>query len=173
MRPRYPPHLKTFDYVGLYRYFLTFCTHDRARLFITKPAVDLVLEQILRVSEAESLAVIAYCFMPDHLHLLVEAQSATSNCLRFITRAKQFSGYHYSKQFGQPLWQRYGFERTLRNDESTLAVARYILQNPVRAQLVVSAADYPFSGSKTYSVAKLLEATAESADAIHSYETSG
>jgi REP element-mobilizing transposase RayT len=49
--------------------------------------------QILRAGDDERFAVIAYCFMPDHLHLLVDARSDSSDCLRFIKRAKQFSGF--------------------------------------------------------------------------------
>ncbi len=60
--------------------------------------------------------------------------------------------------FGERLWQRYGFERTLRSDESTLAVARYILENPIRAGLVERAQDYPFLGSGVYSIDEILEA---------------
>jgi hypothetical protein len=61
----------------------------------------------------------------------------------------------------------------LRDDESTLATARYILENPVRAKFVIRPEDYPFLGSRTHKIAELLEATAESADALHSYGTSG
>jgi REP element-mobilizing transposase RayT len=32
--------------------------------------VDEVLAHILRAADDESFAVVAYCFMPDHLHLL-------------------------------------------------------------------------------------------------------
>ena len=96
--------------------------------------------------------------MPDHLHLLVEGQSAESDGRRFIARAKQFSGSHYKKTFGDRLWQRFGFERTLRTDEAALSVARYILENPVRAGLVSRVEDYPFVGSNTYTVAEILEA---------------
>lgn len=96
--------------------------------------------------------------MPDHLHLLVEGQSADSDCRRFIARAKQFSGFHYKKTFGDQLWQRFGFERTLRTDEAALSVARYILENPVRAGLVSRVEDYPFMGSNVYTVAEILEA---------------
>ena len=55
------------------------------------------------------------------------------------------------------LWQRYGFERVLRNDEATAAVARYTIANPVRAGLVRSPADYPFWGSFLYTREVLLE----------------
>jgi putative transposase len=74
--------------------------------------------------------------MPDHVHLLIEARSDASACRAFITRAKQFSGYHFRKVFGRRLWPRYGFEHIVRDDETTLVVARYIVENPLRAGLV-------------------------------------
>jgi hypothetical protein len=46
----------------------------------------------------------------------------------------------------------------LRDDEATLSVARYILENPVRARLVRNPQDYPFSGSPVHSMAEILEA---------------
>jgi putative transposase len=156
-----PGHVKGFDYTGLHRHFLTFCTDRRQRLFVNQAVVDLVLLQILRAADDEQFAVVAYCFMPDHLHLLIEARSDSSNCLRFIKRAKQFSGFYYSRAHGNRLWQRYGFEHTLRDDNDTLRAARYILENPVRSRLVVNPQDYEFSGSRTHSVAEILEAVGE------------
>jgi putative transposase len=156
-----PGHIKTFDYTGLHRYFLTFCTDDRQRLFTEHAVVDLVLSHILRAADDEGFAIVAYCFMPDHLHLLVEARSELSDCLRFIKRAKQFSGFYYSKTYRERLWQRYGFERTLRDEDATLVVARYVLANPVRSKLVVSPEEYPFSGSRTHPIAEILEAIGE------------
>ena len=67
--------------------------------------------------------------MPDHLHLLVEGLTDGADCRAFIQRAKQFSGFYFKKAHGKRLWQRYGFERVLRNDEFMLSVARYILEN--------------------------------------------
>ena len=97
--------------------------------------------------------------MPDHVHLLTEGQSEDSDARGFIARAKQLSGFHFQKQFGgERLWQRYGFERTLRADEPTLRVAKYALENPVRAGLVTRVQDYPFLGSDVYTVEQILEA---------------
>jgi putative transposase len=155
-----PGHLKTFDYIGLHRYFLTFCTSSRRRVFVSRERVDLVLEQIQRAAGENSFAILAYCFMPDHLHLLIESLSNSSDCLRFIRSAKQFSGFHYANAFGDRLWQRYGFERVLRDDDDTLPVARYILENPMRAGLVERVEDYPYAGSRRYTPTQILEAVA-------------
>src|SRR5439155_15096207 len=122
------------------------------KIFTFREVVDLVLEQFSRSADEEHFAIIAYCFMPDHVHLLIEAQTDTSDCKRFIKRAKQYSGFYYSRTYRQRLWQRYGYERVLRREESTLSVARYILENPVRAGLVRNVQDYPFLGSLVYPI---------------------
>jgi len=153
-----PQHLRTFDYLGLHRYFLTFCTHERRRLFVSADRVAAAHEQFLRAAADARVAILAYCFMPDHVHLLIEGQSDDSDGRRFITHAKQLSGFHFKNRFGQPLWQRYGFERTLRANEPAVRVARYLLENPVRAGLVTRVEDYPFLGSNVYTVEQVLEA---------------
>jgi len=161
MHTNQPGHLKTFDYRGLHRYSLTFCTNVRRRIFVEHSVVALVIEQILRAANETGFAVMVYCFMPDHLHLLVEGLRDDADCLRFIKFAKQYSGYYYSKERGDKLWQRYGFEHVLRDDELALVVARYILQNPVRAGLVDDPRAYPYSGSQMNSIEELLEAVAD------------
>src|SRR5580765_7084061 len=115
MHTSQPGHLKAFDYVGLYRYFLTFCTDWRRPLFGTAAVVSLTLSQISRAAAHEGFALLAYCFMPDHLHLLVEGLTDAADCRRFIKSAKQNSGYYFEKEFNRKLWQRYGFERILRD----------------------------------------------------------
>ena len=100
---------------------------------------------------------IAYCFMPDHVHLLIAGERDNADLKRFTKFAKQYSGYYFRQLTGLVLWQRYGHERVLRNEEATPAVARYTIANPVRAGIVQSPADYPFWGSFVYTREALLE----------------
>src|SRR5436305_10575824 len=120
MRTNQPGHLKSFDYRGFHRYSLTFCTDLRRRVFTDADSVALVKAQILRAATENAFALIAYCFMPDHVHLLVEGLQDRSDGLRFIKFAKQYSGFYFSQMRGQKLWQRYGFEHVLHDDDVTL-----------------------------------------------------
>jgi REP element-mobilizing transposase RayT len=120
-----PERLKTFDYLGPQRYFLTFCTDRRHQAFIDREHVDLVHAQILRTSTLMAFEITAYCYMPDHLHLLVEGVEDRSDCREFISRAKQFTGFHYAQLTGRRLWQRYGYERTLRADAALVPRTSY------------------------------------------------
>jgi hypothetical protein len=80
-----------------------------------------------------------------------------SDCKRFIARAKQYSGYRHAAMFNERLWQRYGFERVLREDDTTSVVGRYILENPIRAGQVARVEDYPFVGSFVFTLKQLLD----------------
>jgi hypothetical protein len=46
----------------------------------------------------------------------------------------------------------------IRNDVAALSVARYIVENPVRAGLVENPSEYPFLGSDKWSLTEILEA---------------
>jgi len=161
MSPDYPRHLSSFDYRGKYRYFLTFCTHGRRPYFTSGATVDLVLEQFRRAATAQHMAILAWCFMPDHLHVLVEGTRDTSSLLAFVRVAKQRAGFLFSRRAGSRLWQRHGYERVLRKDEDLFSVAAYIVANPVRAGLVRNVREYAFLGSDVYSVEELAEAAAD------------
>ena len=103
----YPPHCDDLPYVGKHHYFLTFCTERLARFFVEPPKVELVLSQFLRAGSEGRFALTAYCFMPDHVHLIASGLAQDADVKRFIARAKQYSGFHFKREFGIALWQRY------------------------------------------------------------------
>jgi putative transposase len=151
------PRLSTFDYVGLYRYFLTICVAPRREVFIDCDSVDLVLSQLRRSASVRHFAVIAYCFMPDHIHLLVEGLTDDADLRNFMRVFKQQSSFAWRRQHEQQLWQRGYFDRVLREEDDTVTVARYVLNNPVRAGIVAAPDQYPFLGSLTMDLRDLLE----------------
>jgi len=153
----YPPHWPAFNYVGRHRYALTFVTDARRAVFDDDDIVAVVLAQILRAALEKHFAVIVCCFMPDHLHLVVEGEVAESNCKAFIKAAKQYSGYYYAQAHGRRLWERYGHERVIRDDQELALTVRYIVANSVCAGLVEHPRDYPFLGSQRYTVEELLQ----------------
>ena len=95
--------------------------------------------------------------MPDHLHALVIGLAKWSDARRFVRVAKQQTAYHFKQAHGAQLWQRSFFDRTLRADEDTRDVIRYIVSNPVLAGLVASPCAYEFWGSQVYTRQQILE----------------
>ena len=138
---------KAFDYLGPYRYFLTFGTAGRDKVFTSAATVELVLAQILRAAVEQGFVIIAYCFMPDHVHLLIEGTAPNSDLKEFGKAAKQYAGFYYKQRTGRRLWQPSYYEHVLRNEEDTWSVARYIVENPLTEGLAARADEYPFLGS--------------------------
>ena len=95
--------------------------------------------------------------MPDHAHLLVEGVAESSDLRRFAKTAKQHSRWAYARVHGRRLWQEGYYERVLREDDDMKQLARYILENPVRAGLVGHPSEYLLCGSQRWSVSELLE----------------
>jgi putative transposase len=147
----------TFIYIGRHRYALVFTTHGRAPLFTDPAAASLVLRQILRSAVEKGFTVTAYCFMEDHLHLLVQGTRDDSDCKAFIKAAKQYWGYYFKQSHGRQLWDRYGCEHVVRDEADAALTIRYLLANPVRAGLVRHPRDYPLLGSQRYSVDELIQ----------------
>lgn len=151
-----PPRVSAFCYTGLRHYFLTMCTHRRHRVFSSASTVADVHEQFRHTATRNGVAIFAYCFMPDHLHLLCEARRIDSNLVAFVHDAKQRSGYAFARRTGDRLWQEGFYDHVLRDEEGVLSVVRYIVANPVRAGLAREVGEYPFCGSDVFSMDEIL-----------------
>ena len=151
-----PARIPAFAYLGPHRYFLTFCTCDRRHTFAYADPVDLVMVQFRRTAHQWAFAILAYCFMPDHVHLLVEGTAPTSDLKRFAKRLKQGSGQTWALRSRSRLWQEGYYDRVLRPADDSKAVARYIVENPVRAGLVDDPRMYPYVGSEVWTLDELI-----------------
>jgi len=102
-----------------------------------------VLADVLRNSDCVALA---YCFMPDHLHLVLEGRSERADVLGVAARFKQKTGYWFASSAPHVMWQKDFYDTILRNDEDAWERIRYVLNNPVRWGLVEHWWRYPASG---------------------------
>jgi putative transposase len=145
-----PPRLAGFSYVGRHRYFLTICTEGRLAAFADLDAGHSMVTNFLHAAEAYGFAVIAYCLMPDHLHVLLQGVREDSDLRRFVWRWKQDTGFEWSKRTGQRLWQEGYFDRVQRPEDTDLFTVAYIAVNPVREGLAPEPHQYPFFGCSRY-----------------------
>ena len=148
--------LKEFDYKGLYRYFITICTFNKEQIFKDNPSTVTWLVDILREqSRTFRFKIWAYCFMPDHLHLLLEGDDVNSDLKKFISSYKQISSFYYKERVGKQLWQINYYDHVLRKEEDNMNVAYYIFNNPLRKGIVDDFKQYKFIGSFEFDMAKL------------------
>ena len=127
MSPNTPPRVKGFDYRGPRRYFVTVCTHRRLQWLANVEDARHFAEQISPFFEARGFAVLAYCLMPDHAHLLLEGVVETADFAEAMRAWKQRTGYDWKRRHGTSLWQAGFHDRVLRSEDDTPAVVRYVL----------------------------------------------
>lgn len=95
--------------------------------------------------------------MPDHLHVVCEAEEDGCDFQEWVRLFKQRTGFEWKQRTGERLWQKSYHDHVLRETEPTRQVVRYLLENPVRGGLVESPGDYPHSGSLTCTREALIE----------------
>ena len=136
-------------YVGTAWFFVTFCCENRKKIFLEPTRAQWFLDDLRSDALSHALAIHAYCVMPDHVHLLSQGLTPTSDLFRCLTALKKRTGFTYKQETSHHLWQKKSYDYALRSGDPPDLVAWYIWMNPVRAGLCLSATDYPWSGSLT------------------------
>ncbi|MDE3136348.1 MAG: transposase [Acidobacteriota bacterium] len=141
--------LASGSYIGQRHYFVTICCEERRPVFADEQPVLRCLTRLNETSVASRFAVHAFCFMPDHLHLLAEGLGTESSLRSFLSPFKQRTAFEYKRKTGARLWQAKYYDCILRKSAEMEAVAWYIWMNPVRKGLCADPRDFAHSGSMT------------------------
>jgi len=88
---------------------------------------------------------LAWVLMPDHAHWLLQL-GEHDTLAAAVTRLKCSTARSVNRVLDRtgPVWARAFHDQAMRNEKQILAVARYIVANPLRAGLVSRLGDYPF-----------------------------
>jgi len=125
-------------------YLLTAVTRNRQPHFLDLTTARLLVAQLRAAHDEGWVSSLAWVVMPDHLHWMVQLERHSLD--RLMRRVKSCSARQANRLLGlsDSFWQDGYHDRALRRDEDLLAVARYIVANPLRAGLVRRVGDYPF-----------------------------
>src|SRR5882724_2445093 len=93
-RIRAKPHrLPREAYQGQVDVAITACLHERQELFREAVVVRHFMDVLTTAATAGSCRVPIYCFMPDHLHLILHGDSPSTDAWRVMSLFKQRSGF--------------------------------------------------------------------------------
>jgi REP element-mobilizing transposase RayT len=129
------------DFPGAFQH--VFARGNRKQpIFLDEHDYLLYLALLGGVIVAKQWRVLAYCLMPNHVHLLIETpegQLAAGMQLLHGLYARLFNDRH--GHVGHLFQGRYG-SKLVRDDVQLRAVVRYIALNPVEAELTQDPADW-------------------------------
>lgn len=107
-----------------------------------------IVESALLHFDGERYRLLAWCVMPNHVHVLIEVKSGF--LLADIVHSwKSFTANESNRILGRKgtFWQREYFDRFIRDEKHLQASIEYIEQNPVKAGLVRSPEQWRFSSA--------------------------
>jgi putative transposase len=115
--------------------------------------VAALMQETLQRFDGERYRLIAWCIMPNHVHVLIEPLVSLP---KIVQSWKSYTGrwallHNAELGLGVPgnaFWMRDYWDRYIRNEQHLAAVIHYIHENPVTAGLCDSALDWPWSSAR-------------------------
>jgi REP element-mobilizing transposase RayT len=120
--------------------------------FLRDSRVAEIVQNALLYYDGVHYRLIRWCVMPNHVHVLIEMNGEWS--LSSIMKGwKSFTAHEANKLLGRKgkFWMQEYFDRYIRNERHFQNVVQYIDNNPVKAGLVSSPEEWPWStlGART------------------------
>ncbi len=116
--------------------------------YLRDERIAALVVQALKHFDGERYRLIAWCVMPNHVHVLIE-QLPGHPLSKVIHSWKSYTAHEANKLLGRTgdFWMPDYFDRFIRDQKHFDAVIEYIHQNPVKAGLVAAPEDWPWSSA--------------------------
>ncbi|NBA98620.1 transposase [Pseudomonas sp. R5(2019)] len=124
-------------------YFVTTTTERRTPIFTDFALGRLVVSQFRTAQEQGRAESLAWVVMPDHFHWLLSLESGSLSDLVGKVKACSARAINAKRRINGAVWQHGFHDRAVRAEEDLLAIARYVVANPLRGKLVERLGDYP------------------------------
>jgi len=123
---------------------------NRQNIFENRNDYKRFKECLEKAKEARDLKIFGYCFMSNHVHIVagIGSEPIGTSLKRIGVSYASCYNRKYNRQ-GALFQDRFRSE-PVEDDKYLLAVVRYVHQNPVRAEICKTAADYEWSSYADY-----------------------
>jgi len=123
---------------------------NRQRIFEEASDYDYYLKCLREVRDVSKGTVLAYCCMPNHVHLLIEEGGELASVFMKRLGVRYASWYNRKYDRVGHLFQDRFLSRPVEDDPYFLTVLMYIHYNPVAAGLCAEPQDYRWSSRATF-----------------------
>ena len=152
-------------------YYITSVVYNRLKIFTSPSFIIPIIDSLNYYRYQYSCKLIGFVIMPDHIHLLIfpQIEQAVTNFMRDfkrftsgrITRQAKVEGKAEwiqafenagaaTERAEYKVWQDSFWEQNIYTDKFLQQKLDYIHLNPVRAGIVESSTDYPYSSYQNY-----------------------
>ena len=131
-------------------YHITQRGNYRQKVFYKKEDYLQYCDWLNEYAKKYHLELLAYCLMPNHIHVIATPSTEESLARTFNTVHMRYAQHHNRKHrlYGH-LWQG-RFYSCILDDAHLYRAIRYVERNPVRAKMVQRAWEYPYSSARIH-----------------------
>ena len=131
-------------------YHITQRGNSKQIVFNEETDYSAYLKLLSKYSRDNRLSILAYCFMPNHVHIIATPQEQYSMAKTFHACHMKYAQY-FNEKYGTSghLWQGRFYSCPLSEDHFPAAI-RYVENNPVRAKLVNNAETWIWSSASAH-----------------------
>jgi putative transposase len=129
--------------------------NNKEKVFLNREDYERYLSFLERYSEEKETTILAYCLMPNHVHLLARPSEGKG-----LAKMMQGVTLCYTQYFNRKrarsgrLWECRYHSAIIDGDRYLWAVSKYIENNPARAGIVKRPEDYVYSSAKAHLLGK-------------------
>ena len=128
-------------------YFVTSVTHQRQPILVENG--KLLWQAILQIRDRTHFELLAWVFMPDHIHLLIDPGGNNLSKIMKQIKLSFASKYHRDNDlYRGRVWQPRFWDHVIRDNADLNKHLNYIHYNPVRHGLTSIALDWELSSLK-------------------------
>jgi len=142
------------NYVEGGTYFFTIVTKNRKHFFNAPALCELFMTCLEKVKIHHPFDLVAYCILPDHIHVLMSLPQEDRDYSTIIKEIKRSATTRMREHLHAPslvVWQPRFWEHTIRDDRDMQTHYDYILYNPVKHGYVDSIDQWEWSSINGYS----------------------
>jgi REP element-mobilizing transposase RayT len=129
-------------------------TSETGVQYLADPRIAEIVSQSLHYRDGKVYELISFCVMPNHLHIVFTPLKETADQYYSLSKIMHSLKRHTAREANLILrhegtfWQHENYDRFIRDEAELERTIRYILHNPVKANLVKEQQDWKWSYCK-------------------------
>lgn len=131
--------MKEFDYSSQGYYFVTINCKGNRNYFENEKAKTIVKRQVADIESRFDILIDCFAVMSDHIHMIVVFDKVKRVSLSKVIQAfKSLVAKELREKLDtkEKFWQRGFYDHIIRNEKDYLEKKRYILNNPLKKELL-------------------------------------
>jgi putative DNA methylase len=117
-------------------------------LLLREPAIAQIVENTIVSAANLHFALWAWCIMANHVHVLLTPLIEPARITQVLKGGTSFQINRMQQQEGRTIWQDESYDHWARDEEEMIRIIHYIENNPVKAGLCTTPADWRWSSAR-------------------------